>query len=86
MRQDYFEKMRLIFGEVLGREITNDEMSDGENLVGKFSIDSLMGLQLIIKIEQEFEVIIEDDELAIALVDSGSKLQQYIEKYNSKES
>lgn len=85
MRQEYFEKMRLIFCDVLGREITNDEMGDGENLVGKLSIDSLMGLQLIIKIEQEFEVIIEDDELAIALVDSGSKLQQYIEEYNSKE-
>lgn len=85
MKQEYLEKMRLIFCEVLGRKITNEDMGDGESLVNKLSIDSLMGLQLIIKIEQEFEVIIEDDELAIALVDSGSKLKQYIEEYNAEE-
>lgn len=84
MKQEYLEKMRLIFGEIIGREITGHEMGDGENLVEKLSIDSLMGLQIIIKIEQEFAVIIEDDEVAIALVDSGSKLQQYIEEYNTE--
>lgn len=85
MKEENLEKMRLIFCEVLGREINKDEMGDGENLVEKLSIDSLMGLQIIIKIEQEFNVIIEDDDLAIQLVDSGSKLQQYIDEYSEDE-
>lgn len=85
MKQEYLEKMRLIFCDVLGRDVTSADMGDGENLVEKLSIDSLMGLQLIIKIEQEFDVIIEDDELAIELVDSITKLQQFIEEYKASD-
>ncbi len=84
-KQDYLMKLKQVFEEIMDRKITDEMISDGEELITKLSIDSLMGLQIIIKIEQVFDIIIEDDDLAITLVNSSSQLLQYIENYHSNQ-
>ncbi len=74
-------RIKKIYEAVLGRLLTGDELVDGESLLDRLLIDSLSSLQIIIKIEQEFNVIIEDDDVAIRLVDSIQLLIDYILEY-----
>lgn len=77
-RKEIIPKLKSIYEEVLGRTIEDAEIGDGEGITDKLFIDSLLGLQIIIKIEQNFHIVIEDDELAIRLVDSWGMLTEYI--------
>ncbi|HEY9062639.1 MAG TPA: phosphopantetheine-binding protein [Pseudobacteroides sp.] len=78
-REEIKEKLREIFSAVLGREITEDSFKEGPGLTGRLHIDSLMGLQIIVKIEQKFGVIIEDDDFAIQMLDAIDKAIDFIE-------
>ncbi|MNP84269.1 acyl carrier protein [compost metagenome] len=42
-------------------------------------MDSLIALQIIVKIEQQLGIVIEDDDLALELLNDTGKLTAYIE-------
>lgn len=77
-KDEIIEKLYQIYCNVLGIDIDRDVFHHEMNLAEAFGIDSLMGLQIIVKIEQEFQVIIEDDEMAIELVGSLEKTVDFI--------
>jgi acyl carrier protein len=74
------EKLADIFRQVLGREIANEDFQNDSGLIAKLNIDSLMGLQIIVKIEQTFNLVIEDDDFAIKMLDSIDQALEFIEK------
>ncbi len=80
------EELRKIFTEVLKREVTEEQLAAGSGLTDRLHIDSLMGLQIIVKIEQRFNVIIEDDNLAIKMLDSIERAMEFIQKYDEENS
>ncbi|MFL6137252.1 MAG: acyl carrier protein [Frankiaceae bacterium] len=51
-------------------------VSDLRNALG---IDSLSGLELLIWVENEFDIQIDDEDLTVALVDSLETLAQYVD-------
>ena len=71
------EKILHIFVEVLHLEAK--EVLNGSGLVKRLSIQSLQTLQLIVKIESEFGIIIMDEEEMILKLDDIDELQQYID-------
>lgn len=77
---EIIEKLYIIYCDTLGLVIDKQKFVEAEDLSEEFSIDSLMGLQIIVRIEQEFEVIIEDDDFAIEMIKSLDKAVNFIEK------
>ena len=71
------EKIFDIFVEVLHLE--SQEVLNGSGLVKRLTIQSLQALQLIVKIESEFGIIIMDEEEMILKLDDIDELQQYID-------
>lgn len=69
----------------LVREELADKVEDGlvfsgiEHLVNDLEFDSIMILQLIIKIEDTFQITIEDNELTPQLFENINVLTAYIE-------
>ena len=75
-------KLLGIFQKVLDVEIDENVFRKG-NLIENLNIDSLIALQLFAEIEKEFHILIEEEELAIKLIDSPSFFVDYYNKYQS---
>ena len=75
-------KLLGIFQKVLDVEIDENVFRKG-NLIENLNIDSLIALQLFAEIEKEFHILIEEEELAIKLIDSPSFFVDYYKKYQS---
>lgn len=73
------EKLRTIFRQVLNRDIPEADFQSGTGLIERLNIDSLMGLQIIVKVEQTFNLVIEDDDFAIKLLDSIDQAAEFIQ-------
>lgn len=84
-REQVIEKIRQIYSEVLETEIDINVFSEGTDLINKLHIDSLIALQIIVKIEKDFNVLIEDDNIAIELLDNIDKTVRYINIYQKSE-
>lgn len=77
-REEIRNSLYDIYKTVLDTEINKEDMSLTEGLAEKLNIDSLMGLQIIVKMEQVFNILIDDDNQAIELIDSPSNSVDFI--------
>ena len=71
--------MKEIYRKVIDRDIDDAVFEPGDNLIDSLLIDSLLALKMLILIEQEFSIIIEDDALAIELLNNINKACDYIQ-------
>lgn len=79
-RMSHFETVcRLVKEELEDRIEDNYVFSGKENLVSDLQLDSIMILQLIIKIEDEFQITIEDDELTPQLFENVEVLTAFVD-------
>jgi acyl carrier protein len=79
-------KLRQIVAQVSGTDQAPESIPLGPGLLDQLHIDSLMALEIIVQIEQEFGVAIEDDDFAIEMLDSLSKAVDYIEQAKQQHS
>jgi acyl carrier protein len=79
-KEEIREELAAIFRQVLGCEIAAADFQTDSGLIEKLHIDSLLGLQIIVKIEQKFNLIIEDDNFAIQMLNSLGQAAEFIEK------
>ncbi|MNW67320.1 acyl carrier protein [compost metagenome] len=70
---------RLVKEELEDRIEENYVFSGKENLVSDLQLDSIMILQLIIKMEDEFQITIEDDELTPQLFENVEVLTAFVD-------
>lgn len=70
--------MKNIYRKVLDKDINDTVFEPGDNLINTLFVDSLLALRMLIQIEQEFSIIIEDDALAIELLDNIDNACKYI--------
>ncbi|WKL02513.1 phosphopantetheine-binding protein [Paenibacillus amylolyticus] len=70
---------RLVKEELEDRIEKNYVFRGKENLVSDLQLDSIMILQLIIKIEDEFQITIEDDELTPQLFENVEVLTAFVD-------
>ena len=71
-------KLSKIFEEVLEQSVPKELFEEDEDLAELYHIDSLVALKIIVKIEQEFSVLIEDDEEAIRMIQSPKEALRYL--------
>ncbi|HHV28121.1 acyl carrier protein [Acetivibrio mesophilus] len=72
------KKLHEIFSSVLERDIDFGELDVESGILEKFHIDSLIALQIIVRIEQDFGIVIEDDNVAVEILDSFNKAVEFI--------
>lgn len=72
------KRLSKIFEEVMEKPVPEELFENNENLIERYHIDSLVALKIIVKIEQEFSVLIEDDEEAIQMLKSPQKTINYL--------
>ena len=70
--------LKDIYRKVLDKNIDDIIFEPGDHLIDSLLIDSLLALRMLILVEQEFSIVIEDDALAIELLDDINKACDYI--------
>ena len=76
MLSNITSKLLDIYNNVLDVQIEEKEFLKG-NLINNLNLDSLVSLQLISEIERKFDVIIEEDDIAILIIDSPHYFTDY---------
>lgn len=73
------ERLLKIILEVNEKSKYEVELKEGQSLINDFNFDSINIFDLVIKIEDEFDIEIEDEYLDIDIIDNVNKLIQIIE-------
>lgn len=76
-RDEIERKLRQIFVQVTNTEYPPESLSE-RGLLEKLHIDSLMALEIIVQIEQEFLVAIDDDDVVFQILDSLDACVDYV--------
>lgn len=75
-KKEIYGKLKTLISETL--EVENWEDISTDDFFSSLGIDSLMALEILVRIEQEFQIEISDDELNIDLLSSIDNLVGYI--------
>lgn len=75
---DTKDRLRRLLVESLRLDIAPEEIPD-INLRDAVGIDSVMGLEFLIWVENEFGIQIQDEDLSVQLVDSLDELAAYVQ-------
>lgn len=73
------KELKEIIKKTMELEISND-MIKGENLIEEFGINSVDALEILVWIENTFNIILPDEDLGSNLLESIDKLADYILK------
>lgn len=76
--EDLKTNLRKIVAKALRLESDPAEIGD-MNLISTLGIDSISSMEILIWVEDEFNITIEDEDLSPALVDSLDTLATYVE-------
>jgi len=75
------QQIKILIVRTLGLEVAPDEIPDDETLFGDgLAADSIILLEIIAALEEEFSFEIEDDDLRVELFDSVNSIAAYIRK------
>ena len=75
---DTSERIIKVLSAVVKRPLVLDQLQD-KNLVEVLPLNSIDALEVLIRVEGEFGIQIDDDDLSVDLVSSLPKLKEYIE-------
>lgn len=75
-KKEIYEKMKNIIMETL--EVENWDDVSNDDFFSSLGIDSLMALEILVRIEQGFDIEISDDDLSIDLLSSMDNLVEYV--------
>lgn len=85
MESSMQEKIKRIIDKALGYEVDYRNISDNTNLLENLSIDSLLILQIIVRIEQEFNIYIDDDTAGFEMLSSLNNAVQLIKNLQKEQ-
>ena len=75
--QDIKAGLRELFVDTLRLPISPAEVGE-TNLIAQLGIDSIGAMELLTRVENQFNILIDDADVSPALVDSLSTLSDYI--------
>lgn len=76
-------KLAEIFTQVLGTELRPEEFPR-DKIIEELQLNSVDALEILIHVENIFDIEIDDDDLNSELVNSLYTLEQYIQKKRNK--
>lgn len=83
-RNEIEGKLRQIIVQVTNTEIAPEAIPPGKGMLELLHIDSLMALEIIVQIEQAFQVAIDDDDFVFTVLDSPALTVDFIQKSASQ--
>lgn len=59
-------------------KITPEEIEDDKSLIDTYGVDSVSLLELVVGIEEEFGVVVEDEDFSVANFETVAKLAAFV--------
>ncbi|HEV2861256.1 MAG TPA: phosphopantetheine-binding protein [Pyrinomonadaceae bacterium] len=78
-RTEILAKLKELVVEVTQLKVAPETISDTANLFNDCGLDSTSVVDLVVGLEQHFDVTVEDDELDVKLFQDLSKLAEFVE-------
>jgi acyl carrier protein len=72
-------KLKAMVLEITQMKITPDQVSDSANLFNDCGLDSTSVVELVVALEQEFDITIDEDELDVRLFQDIGELGSFVE-------
>jgi acyl carrier protein len=79
-RKEAYSKIMEIMKEALKERIDPGGINEHTNLINEIGLNSLEGLEILVRIENEFQIEIDDEDLSIDLMSTISNLMDYVEE------
>lgn len=76
---DISEKLKEIYASTVPAEVEKENVPD-INLIETLNIDSILSLEILISVEDAFQITIDDEDLSPELIDSIITLSTYVSK------
>lgn len=77
-KQEICEKLIAIVSAAIRNRIDPEDITAETDLINDKALNSLEGLEVLVRAENEFEIQIEDDDLTVELVRTVSNLADYV--------
>ncbi len=79
--EDIIVRIRDIFSATFKEEeISFEDVDLDTDLIQKFGIDSLVGIEILVRLENEFDIQIDDDDLSAEMIRTMSTIIDYVSK------
>lgn len=78
-REKIFLSIKEILEETLKERVDLSAVYENTNLITEIGLSSLEGLEILVKVENEFEIEIDDEDLSLELMSTLSNLVDYVE-------
>jgi acyl carrier protein len=78
-RSEILTKLKELVIEVTQLKIAPEAISDTANLFNDCGLDSTSVVDLVVGLEQHFDITVDDDELDVKLFQDLSKLAEFVE-------
>jgi acyl carrier protein len=78
-RSEILAKLKQLVIEVTQLKIAPETISDTANLFNDCGLDSTSVVDLVVGLEQNFDISVDDDELDVKLFQDLSKLAEFVE-------
>ena len=78
-KSEILARLKELVIEVTQLKIAPEAISDTANLFNDCGLDSTSGVDLVVGLEQNFDISVDDDELDVKLFQDLSKLAEFIE-------
>lgn len=78
-------KLKKLLIEVAELDITIEEMDENDkNLFDNYKFDSILALEFLLRVEEQFDIEIDDEDLDSKLINDLNYLAEYVENRYEK--
>jgi acyl carrier protein len=78
-REEIYLRIKEIVKVTLKGEVDIQNIDEKTDLVNDIGIDSIAGIEILVRIENEFQIEIDDEDLSIELIRNFSTIADYVE-------
>lgn len=80
MAQDIHEQLKKMIVERLFLNVSPDDIEDDENLMDEYNIDSVNLFEIIVGLEDEFEITLEEDDFNVETFTTVNNIAVFVEQ------
>ena len=80
MADDLKAQLKNMIVERLFLNVSAGDIQDDENLMDEYSIDSVNLFEIIVGLEDEFEIVLEEDDFNVETFSTVSNIAEFVEK------
>lgn len=78
-REELYRKLKKIIETSLRNKVSLEGVKEDINLIDAYSIDSIVGIEILVRIENEFGITVDDEDLSLELMQTLAVLADYVD-------